>query len=63
MPPPLKSANCPSPPFLGDPPLHWFFVNTPLKVRFFSEPQKDQSFSSLTPSYLLKVTEFSVKIS
>ena len=53
----------PSPPFLGDPPLHWFFVNTPLKVRFFSEPQKDQSFSSLKPSYLLKVTEFSVKIS
>ena len=40
-----------------------FFVNPPLKVRFFGEPTKYQSFSSLTPSYLLKVTEFFVKIS
>ena len=40
--------------------------NPPLpskKVRFFSEPPKYQSFSCLTRSYLLKVTEFLVKIS
>ena len=36
--------------------------NPPLKVRFFSEPQK-YCFPSLTPSYLLKVTKFLGKIS
>ena len=30
---------------------------------FFSEPQKYQSFSPLTQSYLLKVTKFLVEIS
>ena len=63
----LKLTNCPSPPFstITPPPslLYWFFVNPPIKVRFFSEPQKYSSFSSLTPSYLLKVAKFLVKIS
>ena len=35
----------------------------PLLVRFFSEPKKYYSFSSLTKSYLLKVTKFLVKSS
>ena len=34
-----------------------------LKVGFFSEPPKYWPFSSLAPSYLLKVTKFFVKIS
>ena len=62
-PPPLKSAKCPSLPFLGNfPLLIGFFVNRPLKIRFFSEPQKYSSFSSLTPSYLLKITKFLAKV-
>ena len=45
----LKSANSPSPPFLGNlPPLYGFFVFPPLKVGFFSEAQKCYSFSSVT---------------
>ena len=39
------------------------FREPPLKIGFFHEPQKYQSFSSSTPSYLLKVTKFLVKIS
>ena len=35
----------------------------PLKVRFFSEPPKCYSFSSLTPSYFLKVTKLLIIIS
>ena len=35
----------------------------PLKVVFFSEPPKYSRFSSLIPSYLLKVTKFLVNIS
>ena len=65
-PPPLAKtpANCPSPPFLGNPPpLYWFSVNPPLKVRFFSEPPKYESFSSLIPPYFLKVTKYLSKIS
>ena len=27
--PPLKCANYPSPPFLGNPPIYWLFVNSP----------------------------------
>ena len=48
--PPLKSTNCPSPPFqASSPPLYLFFVPPSvfvfrepplLKVRFFSEPPK-----------------------
>ena len=57
---PLKLANCPSPPFLGNPPSILVFREPlpSLKVGFFSEPQKYESFSSLIPSYLLKVTKF-----
>ena len=43
--------------------LYTGFSWIPLTVRFFSESQKYQRFSFLTPSYLLKVTEFLVKIS
>ena len=59
---PLKSANCPSPLFKQSPST-LVFHETSLKVGFFSEPQKYQSFSSLTPSYLLKATKFLVEIS
>ena len=45
-------------PFLSNPPSILVFREPSLKVGFFSEPQKYQSFSSLTPSYLLKVTKF-----
>ena len=34
-----------------------------VKIGFFCEPQKYQSFSFLTLSYLLKVTRFLVKTS
>ena len=54
--PPLKFANWSSPPFLGNPPSILVFHEPPLNIGFFSEPPKDYSFSSLTPSYLLKVT-------
>ena len=52
----LKSANCPSHPFLGNSHLYIGFSWNPLKIGFFSEPP-------LTPSHLLKVTKFLVKIS
>ena len=38
-------------------------MTLPLKVGFFSEPPKYWRFSSLAPSYLLKVTKFFAKIS
>ena len=51
-------------PFLGNSPLYIGFSRTPpLKVGFFSERPRYQIFSSLTPSYLLKVIKFLVKIS
>ena len=56
-PPPSK------PPFLRNSPSILVFRESSLKVGFFSEPQTYQSFSSLTPSYLLKVTKFLVEIS
>ena len=63
-PPSLKTAKCPSPHFLGNSPLYIvFFRESPLKSRFFSEPQKFSCFSSLTPCYLLKITKFLVKVS
>ena len=37
---PLKSANCPSPPFLGNPPYILAFREPPTKLRFFHEPPK-----------------------
>ena len=60
---PLKSPNSPSPLFWHSPLSILFFCEPPLKVGLFSEPQKYYIFSSLTPSYLLKVTKFLVKIS
>ena len=66
-PPPLNRqiVQAPPPHFLGNRGdfLYWLFMNLPPKVGFFSEPPKYWSFSSLIPSYLLKVTEFLVKIS
>ena len=43
--------------------LYIGFSWPPIKVGLFSELQKCQSFPFLTPSYLLKVTKFLVKIS
>ena len=60
---PLKFANCTSPPLFRWSSLccYWFLWTHPLKIRFFSEPPK--YFSSLIPSYLLKIIKFLVKIS
>ena len=67
LPLPLNLQSVQTPPFLGNPHLYWFFVtprpSSSLKIGFFSEPPKYCSFSSLTPSYLLKVTRSLVKIS
>ena len=41
----------------------YIFLWTPLKLGFFCEPPKYSSFSPFSPSYLLKVTKFLVKIS
>ena len=61
---PQKHTHTHTPHFLGNwgDFLYWFFVNLAPKVGFFSEPQKYWSFSSLIPSYLLKVTKFVGKI-
>ena len=48
-------------PFLRNPSSILVFREPSLKVGFFSEPQKYQSFSSLIPSYLL--TKFLLEIS
>ena len=65
--PPFKSANCPSTPFLDNPPppppsVSVFHELPPLKVEFVNGHPKYQNFSSLTQSYLLIVTKFLVKI-
>ena len=60
-PPLLKSANCPSCLFKQLPPIDWFFVKLP-KNRIFQCTPIILIFFSLTPSYLLKVTKFLVKI-
>ena len=62
---PFKSANCRRLHlFRQSPPLYWFFVNPPLNSWIFSvNPQSIKSFSSLIPSYLLKVPKFLSKIS
>ena len=51
--------------FLANPPPSTlvFHETLPLKLGFFSEPQKHLGFSSLTAIYLLKVTKFLVEIS
>ena len=70
--PSFQSAKCPSPPpalFREFPPLYCFFVTPaprpllPVKIWFFCEPQRFSSFSSLTPSYLSKITKFLVNVS
>ena len=61
--PPLKSANCPRFPFWAKPPILVFCDSPSLKIGFFSEPQKYNSFSSLNPCQFLKVTKFLVKTS
>ena len=50
-------------PFLSNAPSILVFCEPSLKVGSSSEPQKYQSFSFLTPSYLLKITNFLVDIS
>ena len=65
---PLKLSNCPSPPPLfSNRPCILVFCEPPLphplKVGSFSELPKYRSFSSLIPSYLLKITKFFSKIS
>ena len=63
-PPPLKNTTT----LFRQSPLYLGFSWTPpsplphLKMGFFSETQKYLSISLLTPSYLLKVTKFLVKI-
>ena len=60
----LKSASCPSPPFWAI--LASITVFRELlasKSQIFSERPKYKSFSSLTPSYLLKITKLLVKTS
>ena len=63
LPSPLLNLKTVQAPFLSNPLSILVFREPSLKVEFFSEPQKYQSFSSLTPSYLLKVSEFLVEIS
>ena len=50
-------------PFLSNLPSILVFHEPSLKVGFLREPHKYEIFSSLTSSYLLKVTKFLVEIS
>ena len=60
---PVKSAKCPSLPFLGNSPLYIGFFMTPaLKIQLFSELQKYSSFSSLIQSYIPFKNKFLVEI-
>ena len=59
---PLNLQTVQTPIFRQSPVYIGFSWNPPLKLRFFHEPQKHRIFSSLIPSYLLKVTKFLVKI-
>ena len=62
--PPLKSTNCPSTPslFRQSAPIYWFFKTLLPKGRIFHWIPK-KSFSSLIPSYILKVTKFLGQVS
>ena len=60
--PPLNWQTVQAPPFQAITPSILVFCEPPLKVRSISEPQK-YSFSSLIPSYLLKVTKSLGKLS
>ena len=61
---PLKSANCPSPPPLGNPlPLYWFFTKAPPpKNQIFQSTPKILKFFILHPILSFKITKFLVKI-
>ena len=48
---------------INPPPIYWFFMDPTLKIAFLLNSKNIKSFSYLTPSYLLKVTKFLVKIS
>ena len=62
--PPYESANCPSPSFLENPSLYIGFLSTsPPKSQIFQWTRIMLKFFILTPSFLLKVTKFLVKIS
>ena len=61
--PPLNQQTAQVPFFGQSLTLYWFFMDPLLKIGFFSEPQNIKRFPSLTPSYLLKVDKFLVKIS
>ena len=62
--PPYESANCPSPSFLENPSLYIDFLSTsPPKSQIFQWTPIMLKFFILTPSFLLKVTKFLVKIS
>ena len=63
LPSPLLNLKTVQTPFLSKPLSILVFREPSLKVGLFSEPQKYQNFSSVTPSYLLKVSEFLVEIS
>ena len=57
--PPLKRQTAQAPLLLRQSsPLHWFFWTPLPKSRIFQWTPKYLSFSSLTPSHLLKVTKF-----
>ena len=60
--PPLNMQTVQTP-FFRQSPLYIGFFWTPLKIRFFSEPPKYWSFSSLALFDLLKIAKFLVKIS
>ena len=59
----LQIVQAPFPLFRQSPLLYRFSVNSPPKRHIFQWTHKIWKFSSLTPSYLLKVTKFLVKIS
>ena len=60
-PSPLLNLQTVQAPLFRQSPYILFFCEPP-KIRFFSELLLYQHFSSLTPSHLLKVTKFLVKI-
>ena len=63
MPSPPLYLQTAQAPFLSNLLSILVFHEPSLKEGFLSEPQKYQSFSPLTPSYPLKITEFLLEIS
>ena len=60
----LKFANCPSPTFLGNPPLYiGFLLPPPPKNQIFQWTSQILKFFIINPILLLKLTKFLVKIS